>query len=127
MVCVDTKVDSLRLWKWLWTDDVVQKTHFGRKQPSERLESDSNDGVLNVPIYRVFSVQMSLSAEPQEGPETVSCGTVKAVRWQHDNIGVLLLSMTSHKKRLWHDVRIITSLTGPSSPLKSNAMNPCHW
>ena len=37
MVRADTKVDAMRLWKWLWIDDVVQKTHFGRKQSSERL------------------------------------------------------------------------------------------
>jgi len=37
MVRADTKVDAMRLWKWLWIDDVVQKTHFGRKRSSERL------------------------------------------------------------------------------------------
>ena len=37
MVRADTKVDAMRLWKWLRIDDVVQKTHFGRKQSSERL------------------------------------------------------------------------------------------
>ena len=35
MVRADTKVDAMRLWKWLWIDDVVQKTHFGRKQSSK--------------------------------------------------------------------------------------------
>ena len=37
MVRADTKVDAMRLWKWLWIDDVVQKTHLGRKRSSERL------------------------------------------------------------------------------------------
>ena len=37
MVRADTKVDAMRLWKWLWIDDVVQKTHVGRKLTSERL------------------------------------------------------------------------------------------
>ena len=37
MVRAATKVDTIQLWKWLGIDDVVQKTHFGRKQSSERL------------------------------------------------------------------------------------------
>ena len=37
MVRADTEVDAMRLWKWLWIDDVVQKTHLGRKRSSERL------------------------------------------------------------------------------------------
>ena len=37
MVRADTKVDAMRLWKWLRIDDVVQKTHLGRKRSSERL------------------------------------------------------------------------------------------
>ena len=45
-----------------------------------------------------FSDQVRLPVGPQEGPETALCGTVKAARWQQDNIGVLFHSMTSHKK-----------------------------
>ena len=32
-----TEADAMRLWKWLWIDDVVQKTHLGRKRSAERL------------------------------------------------------------------------------------------
>ena len=31
MVRADTEVDRIRLWKWLRIDDVVQKTHCGRR------------------------------------------------------------------------------------------------
>ena len=36
-------------------------------------------------------------------------------------------SMTSHKKRLWHEARIRTTLKGPRSSWKSSVMNSCHW
>ena len=35
MVRADTNVDAMSLWEWLRIDDVVQKTHFGRKQSSK--------------------------------------------------------------------------------------------
>ena len=50
-----------------------------------------------VPIYMVFFDQVPLPAGPQEGPETALCGTVKAARWQQNNIGVRFHWMTSHK------------------------------
>ena len=37
MVRADTKVDAMRLWRWLWIDDVVQKRHLDRKRESQRL------------------------------------------------------------------------------------------
>ena len=70
---------------------------------------------------------MPLSAVLQEGPEKALCGTVKAARWQQDNIGVRLRSMTSHKIRLWHEVHIRTALKGPRSSWKSSVVNSCHW
>ena len=35
MVRADTKVDVLRLRKWLWIDDVAQKMPFGWKRAAE--------------------------------------------------------------------------------------------
>ena len=80
-----------------------------------------------MPIYRGRPSKMPLSAVLQEGPEKALCGTVKAARWQQDNIGVRLRSMTSHKKRLWHEVHIRTALKGPRSSWKSSVVNSCHW
>ena len=78
-----------------------KRTSAGNNHRND-FESDSNNGVKKVPIDMVFFDQMPLSAEPQEGPETALCGTVKAARWQQDNVGVLFHLMTSHKKRPWH-------------------------
>ena len=89
MVRADINVGAMQLWKWLWIDDVAQKRTSAGNNHRNDFESDSNNGVKKVPIYIVFFDQMPLSAEPREGPETVSCGTVKAARWQQDNIGVL--------------------------------------
>ena len=103
-----------------------KRTSAGNNHRND-FESDSNNGVKKVPIYMFLFDQVPLPAGPQEGPETALCGTVKAARWQQDNIGVRFHSMTSHKKRLRHEARIRTTLKGPRSPWKSNVMNSCHW
>ena len=127
MVRADTNVDTIQLWKWLWIDDVVQKNTLARNTHQDDFESHSNNGGKNVPIYIGFPAKMPLSAVPQEGPETVLCGTVMAARWQQDNIGVRFRSMTSHKNRFWQEARFRTTLKGPRSPWKSGVMNSCHW
>ena len=37
MIHAGTNMTTRQPRKWLGTDDVAQKTHFGRKQPSEQL------------------------------------------------------------------------------------------
>ena len=97
MVCGDTEVDAMRPWRSFWIDDVVQKRHSGRNQSSEQLRKRLTYWREKGADLYCFFDQVPLPAGLQEGPETALCGTVKAARWQQDNLGGCFRLMTSHK------------------------------